>query len=180
MNKYECIFLDRDGTLNSDSGYINKINNFKFYNFTIPALKKLSVEGFQFVIVTNQSGLGRGIIKYEDFDKINKYIIDEFQKYQINLLDIIFCPDHPNSATNRRKPGSGMFLEAKRKYNLNLMDCLMIGDSKIDIIAAEFLGMDMMLVLTGNGKQAFNDLKQYHKITYVVENLKKGAEILCH
>ena len=180
MMRYECIFLDRDGTLNPDSGYINNVDNFIFYNFTIPALKQLSDKGFQFCIITNQSGLNRGIIDYSNFEIINNFIFEEFRKHSIKLLDIYFCPDHPNDATIRRKPGPGMFLEAKEKYNLNLMKCLMIGDSLIDMTAAEFLGMDMMLVLTGNGNKVFNDLKKYHRITYIVDNLKQGADILCH
>ena len=114
-----------------------------------------------------------------NFKEINNFIVEEFKKYSINLLDIIFCPDHPNHATNRRKPGPGMFLEAKEKYKLNLMNCLMIGDSLIDMPAARFLGMDMMLVMTGKGNGALDELGHYHKLTYVVENLKKGAEILC-
>lgn len=178
--KYECIFLDRDGTLNPDPGYISSIDKFSFFNFTIPALKKLSEEGFQFCIITNQSGIGRGLISYNNFKEINNFIVKEFKKYSINLLDIIFCPDHPNHATNRRKPGPGMFLEAKEKYKLNLINCLMIGDSVIDMTAARFLGMDMMLVMTGKGNGALDELGHYHKLTYVVENLKKGAEILCH
>ena len=179
MKQYDCIFLDRDGTLNPDPGYINNIDKFDFYKFTIPALKKMSKNGNRFCIITNQSGLGRGIIDYGNFKKINNHIINEFRKHSIQLLDIYYCPDHPNDASTRRKPGPGMFLEAKERYNLNLMNCLMIGDSIIDIIAGEFLGIETMLVLTGKGKGTLNYVNNYHNVTYIVKNLKEGAEILC-
>ena len=74
MKTYDCIFLDRDGTLNSDSGYISSMEVFSFYNFTIPALKAMSKVGNRFCIVTNQSGVSRGLIKEKVLDEIHSFI----------------------------------------------------------------------------------------------------------
>ena len=71
--KKKLLILDRDGTLNPDPGYINSIDKFSFFDFTIPALKKLSENGFQFCIITNQSGIGRGLISYNNFKEINNF-----------------------------------------------------------------------------------------------------------
>ena len=76
MKKYDCIFLDRDGTLNPDSGYINNIADFNFYSFTIPALKLMSKIN-KFCIVTNQSGVERGLVSVENLFTINEFIILE-------------------------------------------------------------------------------------------------------
>ena len=83
MKKYDCIFLDRDGTINSDSGYISTIKDFKLYDFTIPALKKLARFGNKFCIITNQSGVNRGLIKKEDL--INASLLLKKNKKKIVL-----------------------------------------------------------------------------------------------
>ena len=179
MKKYNCIFLDRDGTLNPDPGYISSLDDFEFYEFTIPALKKISEAGNRFCIVTNQSGVERGFIQKNKLDKIHDFIIEKFKKNNIPLLEIYTCSDHPDKATERRKPGPGMFLEAEADHDLNLLDCLMIGDSVTDIEAGEMMGMDTMLVLTGRGKETMNSLLEYQAPTFIVKNLGEGAEKLC-
>lgn len=177
MKRYNCIFLDRDGTLNPDpGGYISSLNDFSFYDFTIDALKKIAAIGNQFCIITNQSGISRGLIKQERLDEIHSFIKKEFNKNQIPLLDIYVCPDHPDNATEMRKPGSGMFLKAELDYGLHLSDCLMIGDSLADIKAGEMLGMDTMLVLTGRGETTLKELSDFIKPTYVVKNLSGALD----
>ena len=74
MINYDCIFLDRDGTLNPDSGYINSLKDYKFYDFTIPALRLMSKQINQFCIVTNQSGVGRGLVSIGNLKSINNFI----------------------------------------------------------------------------------------------------------
>lgn len=180
MKSYSCIFLDRDGTLNPDPGYINSLEQFKFFDFTIDALKKMAQDGNRFCIVTNQSGIARGIIQQENLDEIHSYIQDEFKKHEIPLLGIYVCEDHPEQATERRKPGPGMFLEAELDHDLDLMNSLIIGDSAADIEAGEMLGMDTMLVLTGRGNETLDFLPEYEMPTYIVTDLAEGAKKICH
>ena len=177
--KYNCIFLDRDGTLNPDPGYISSISSFSFYEFTLKALSRIANKGNVFCIITNQSGVGRGLIEIEDLEEINDFIKREFRSHSINLLDIYYCVDHPNKATQRRKPGVGMFYEAKKDHELSLSDSLMVGDSMIDIVCGKKLNMDTMLVLTGNGEKTLKLLPEKFKPTYIVTNLEEGAELLC-
>ena len=179
MKKYDCIFLDRDGTINYDSGYIRTMRDFKLYDFTIPALKKLSRLGNKFCIITNQSGVNRGLIKKEDLLSIHNFIEQIFEESQIPLLKIYTCFDHPDHSTERRKPGLGMFYEAKNDFGFDLKNCLMIGDSYADIKAGILLEMDTMLVLTGHGERTLNVLKKDEIPKFVAKNINKGVEELC-
>ena len=180
MKKYDCIFLDRDGTLNPDPGYISSLNDFIFFDFTLPALKQLAKAGNRFCIITNQSGISRGLIQQDSLEEIHDFITLEFEKNNIPLLGIYVCSDHPEQATERRKPGPGMFLEAELDHDLNLMDCIMIGDSAADMEAGEMLGLDTMLVLTGRGKETIEFLPEYEMPTFIANDLKEGARKLCH
>lgn len=178
MIKYDAIFLDRDGTINFDPGFVQNVDQFKFYDFAIPALKILSQHDSNFCIISNQSGVGRGLIDINDLRDINSFIRREFIANQINLLEIYVCTDLPDEATDRRKPGTGMFLDAADEYNIELNRCLMIGDSERDLIPAQALGMDTMLVLTGNGHLTLDTLDPLDKPTFVAENILEGAKML--
>ena len=179
MIEYDCIFLDRDGTLNPDIGYINNLKDFEFYDFTIPALRLMSKNNNQFCIVTNQSGVKRGLISIQNLKTINSFIKKEFKKNCIELIDIYMCFDHPDNASNYRKPGAGMFLKAKNDYNLSLSKCLMVGDSSKDMEVGYNLGMETLLVLTGNGKKTLKHLKGTGLITYQAKNIFEGFKQIC-
>jgi len=179
MKKYDCIFLDRDGTLNPDPGYINSLSDFKFFEFAISALSLIAKKDIACCIITNQSGLSRGIIDPTELNKIHDYIRTEFRKLGAKLLDIYVCPDHPSRATSRRKPGPGMFLEAAEAYKLKLNNCLMVGDSMDDIFAGRNLNMETMLVLTGRGRGTIKKLNDNEQPTYVAKNINEGFEQLC-
>ena len=179
MNKkYDCIFLDRDGTINIDPGYISDVKNFKFYDYAFDALQILSKISKKFIIITNQSGVSRGLIEKNKLIEINKFIYKNFSESNINLLKIYYCTDHPEKATNRRKPGVGMFLEASIDFSIELSNCLMIGDTLSDIVPAVNLGMDSMLVLSGKGKTSIERFDKNFKPNYIAENLLTGAKEL--
>ena len=178
MIKYDCIFFDRDGTVNPDPGYISKLRNFEFFDFTIEAMTVLANLSDKFIMVTNQSGVSRGLIKESSLLQINDFIFNELMNNNIPILKIYYCTDHPDSPTNRRKPDVGMFLEASNEFKINLANCLMIGDSLSDIEPAIKLGMDSMLVLTGKGKEQRNSLIKGRTPTYITENILTGARML--
>jgi len=178
MIKYDAIFLDRDGTINFDPGFVQNVDQFKFYDFAIPALKLLSQNGNNFCIISNQSGVGRGLIDINDLRAINVFIRQEFINNHINLLDIYNCTDHPDDASDRRKPGTGMFLEASDDHGIELNRCLMIGDSERDLLPAHLLGMDTLLVLTGNGHLTLDTIASSDKPTFAAENILEGAKML--
>ena len=173
--RYDTIFLDRDGTLNPDPGYISKLSDFSFYNFAISALVKLTQIGNRFCIVTNQSGVKRGLIQQESLDEIHSYIKTIFLEHNIPLVGIYVCIDLTNSASKRRKPEAGMFLEASNAHNIDLKKSLMIGDSFVDIEAGKKLNMDTLLVLTGVGKKTLKSLSQSTQPTFIEDSIYSFA-----
>tara|TARA_Y100001935_G_scaffold228002_1_gene206647 strand:+ start:497 stop:1042 length:546 start_codon:yes stop_codon:yes gene_type:complete len=172
--RYKTIFLDRDGTINFDPGYINKLKNFRFYDFTFDALKLFNDTGSNFCIITNQSGLARGLIKPSELDQINDFIKHSFKKNKLNLLDIYFCADHPDNPSKFRKPNTGMFDMAIKDHGVEIKNSLIIGDNLCDIQAGNRLGVDTMLVLTGKGQQVRSSKKI--QPTYVAKNILVGAK----
>ena len=175
---YDTIFLDRDGTLNPDPGYIDSLEHYRFYDFTLEALQLLARHGYRFCIVTNQSGVARGLIKPENLAEIHQFIEETFQTQGIPLLGIYQCTDHPQEISEHRKPAPGMFLDAAADHGIVLPASLMIGDAVSDMEAGVKLGMDTMLVSTGKGKETKTLLKDRFYPTYVVENLLAGARQL--
>lgn len=175
MKQYDTIFLDRDGTLNFDSGYINSIHQFNFYDFTMDALKQLRDAGNRFCIITNQSGIGRGVVDIDKLGEIHDFILNQFYKNDLNLLGIYFCPDHPNDFTENRKPGIGMFKQAAKDHGINLTNSIMIGDAISDIEAGINSKMDTILVLTGRGKDSQQKLGSITP-TFISENLWESAK----
>ena len=90
------------------------------------------------------------------------------------------CFDHPDNASINRKPGPGMFLKAKKEYNLKLSKCLMVGDSISDMEAGKNLGMETMLVLTGEGQKTLKNFRHKKSISYFADNIYEGFKQLCH
>ena len=178
INKYECIFLDRDGTINFDPGYISDVKDLKFYDYTFKALRLLKSLTKSFIVITNQSGVSRGIIKEKKLIEINSFIHSKFLENKLNLLDIYYCTDLPGNGSTFRKPGVGMFLQASKKHDIDLTNCIMIGDSYIDIVPANELGMRSLFVLSGNGKKDLNKFNHSFKPDYIAEDLFLGAEHL--
>ena len=178
MMKYECIFFDRDGTINYDPGYISNLKYFKFFEFSIKAMTLLTNVSDKFIMITNQSGVGRGLIDEVDLLDINNFIMQELTGNNIPLIKIYYCTDHPDLASDRRKPGLNMFLEASKDFDINLGNCLMIGDSVSDIEPAVNLGMDSMLVKTGNGENHQHKIIDSKKPKYITKNILSGARLL--
>tara|TARA_B100000925_G_scaffold175219_1_gene132081 strand:+ start:391 stop:936 length:546 start_codon:yes stop_codon:yes gene_type:complete len=178
ISKYDCIFLDRDGTINFDPGYISSVKDFKFYDYTFKALKLLKPLTKSFIIITNQSGVSRGIIEEINLIEINSFIHSKFLKNKLNLLDIYYCTDLPGNRSTFRKPEKGMFLQASSEHNIDLAQCIMIGDSYTDIVPANELGMSSLFVLSGNGKKDLHKFDNLCKPDQIAKNLFLGAKDL--
>ena len=147
----KTIFLDRDGVINKEIGYLYKIEDFQFINGVFEACQYFNQLGYQIIIVTNQSGISRGYYSESDFQIITRWMLSEFKINYINILDIFYCPHMPESECNCRKPRPGMLIEAQNKYNINMEESWMIGDSERDIIAANSAGIkNTILVKSGH------------------------------
>ncbi|WP_456479205.1 D-glycero-beta-D-manno-heptose 1,7-bisphosphate 7-phosphatase [Nautilia sp.] len=139
----KAAFLDRDGVINVDTGYVGKIEDFKFKEGIFELLKLLQDLDFALFVVTNQSGIARGYYTEKDFYKLTEWMIDEFRKKGIEIKDVRFCPHHPDitGMCECRKPKPGMILDLAEKYGVDLKNSIMIGDSDRDLEAAKRAGI---------------------------------------
>jgi len=132
----KAIFLDRDGVINKEVNYLYKIENFEFINGIFESCLYFQNLGYIIIIITNQSGISRDFYSDNDYQKLSAWMLEEFSKHGIIIQDIFYCPHGPESNCRCRKPKPGMFIEAKKKHNINMKESWMIGDSEIDIRSA--------------------------------------------
>ncbi|MEO7932263.1 MAG: HAD family hydrolase [Chthoniobacterales bacterium] len=144
-----AIFLDRDGTLMEEVGYCTKAKHVRVFSNASNSLHRLRKDGYLTIIITNQSGIGRGLILEEDYQKVhNEFLLQVGPE----LVDwTYFCPDHPDRPTPRRKPCIGMIEEAVRDFHIDLTRSWMIGDKASDIECGKAAGLKTILVATGYG-----------------------------
>lgn len=155
MKKY--IFLDRDGVINIDTGYVYKWQFFEYCEGSIAALKKLIINDYNIIIVTNQSGIARGYFTEADYQLLSQKIRNDLNQYGIDILEIFHCPHHPSgkikaytTACLCRKPNPGLILKAAYKYNIQLQQSIMIGDKLTDIEAAKKSGIGTSYLIDKN------------------------------
>ena len=140
-----AVFLDRDGTLMHDTGYVGDPASVEVYPGVSEALLRLKSAGFKTIIVTNQSGIPRGYFTETDFHKVQA----RFETLVgPGLIDAVYyCAEHPDHATDRRKPGPGMLLEGARDLSLDLARSWMVGDRAGDVEAGVRAGVRTILAL---------------------------------
>ena len=162
MTANRAIFLDRDGTLNVDTGYISRIEDLKIIDGTMTALRRFRDSGFLNIIITNQSGVSRGFFTEDELHKINDELSYRLSEDGVSLIDEIFySPYHIDGVVERykvdshdRKPGTGLITKAASKRNIDLKESFFIGDSLTDMQCANNAGLKKILVATGNGMDA--------------------------
>ncbi len=143
------IFLDRDGTLNPDPGYIKSPDQFELFPGVPEALAKLKRAGARLIIVTNQSGVARGLMSQDDLAAIHAKLNALLDRAGASLDAIYFCPHHPNDGCDCRKPNRGMIDQAVRERGVDLERAYLIGDHVRDIELAKCIGARSILVTTG-------------------------------
>jgi len=146
----QAIFLDRDGTLIKDSGFLRDPAKVEIYSFTVEALKLLQ-EKFDLFIVTNQCGIANGILSEKEVEKVNKFIIDTLKTNGIDIKDCYACPHAIGAGCKCRKPQTFFAEQAAANYGLDLSRSYVIGDHLSDINFAKAFGGHGIYVLTGHG-----------------------------
>ena len=173
----KAIFLDRDGTLNEDTLYPHKIEHFELLPGVIDGLKKLS-KNYIFIIITNQSGIGRGIYKEEDFHNFNNHLISKLKKAGIEIKKTYYCPHHPDENCDCRKPHTKNIKDAAKEFDIDIKNSWAIGDHPPDIKMGLDAGTKTIFMLTGHGKQHIDEIKGVLKPNYIAENFLKAAEFI--
>ena len=168
----KTIFLDRDGVINKEINYLHKIEDFEFINGVFEACQYLESLNYKIIITTNQSGISRGYYTENDFQKITKWMLSQFNNNNIDILDVIHCPHLPSDFCDCRKPKPGMLLSAKTKHNIDMENSWIIGDRENDIQAANNAGIiNTILVKSGheideinsNSKFTLDSIKDVHQ-----------------
>ena len=157
-----AVFLDRDGTLNVERGYLSRPEQLELLPGVPRALLRLREAGFLLIVVTNQSIIARGLASEAQIDKVNRRLEDELEKSGASLDAIYVCPHHPSPGSQRpradltivcdcRKPEPGLLTRACKDFDIDLSRSWMIGDHTRDIETARRAGLRSVLVKTGHG-----------------------------
>jgi len=170
----KTIFLDRDGVINKEINYLHKIDDFEFIDGVFETCQYLISLDYQIIVITNQSGISRGYYTEKDFQIITEWMIAEFQKNDIIILDIFHCPHLPNSNCNCRKPKPGMLLDAKYKHNIDMQNSWLIGDKEIDIIAANSSGITNTILVKSGHK--INEVDS--KAKYFLDSIQQSKQVI--
>ncbi len=166
MNK--AIFLDRDGVINYDYGFIYKWSEFKFIDGVIKALQILTNYGFKIFIITNQSGIARGFYSTNDLEILHKQMLNYLSKRSININEVFYCPHHEKGKSKEyainclcRKPKPGMLLLAKDKYNINMKESYLVGDKISDLQAGWNAGVRCCYLVRKNGTDNYPKFESF-------------------
>lgn len=169
------IFLDRDGTLIEEVGYGHRLEDYALLPGAIDALRALRDAGYRFAIVTNQSGIGRGIFKREDYDRFHGRLLDDLAAAEISIEKTYMCPHAPTESCACRKPKPASLHDAQRELGANLRESWVVGDHVKDVALAANAGCRGILVRTGHGEEERVQLGET-PVDAVVADLREAAD----
>ena len=170
-SKSRAVFVDRDGTLIHDADYCSDPSQVKAFEGAAAALRQLKDAGFKIIVITNQSGIGRGFFSEEQYRAVEAEVSRQLGD---GLIDATyFCPDAPDRPTTCRKPAPGMVLEAAKDHHVDLSRSFLIGDKEIDAECAHNAGVRAIRVRTG-----FDKTTEGSCADWVAEDLQAAAEII--
>lgn len=156
MTRRRAVFLDRDGVIIKDKGFVHRVEDVEFIPGAVEAIRQLHDHGFLVVVVTNQSGIGRGYYTEQDFLRVTDFINKELVRAGTRIDATYFCPHHPTEGIGPyrvececRKPKSGMLRRAAQELNIDLRGSFMVGDRDVDVLAGLGAGVRPIHIATG-------------------------------
>jgi D-glycero-D-manno-heptose 1,7-bisphosphate phosphatase len=169
--KSPAVFVDRDGTIMHDADYCSRSDQVRVFDGAAAALHRLKDAGYKIIVITNQSGLGRGFFTEQDYRAVEAEVRRQLGN---GLIDATyFCPDVPGQPSQCRKPAPGMVLQAAREQDVDLSRSFLIGDKEIDAECARNAGVRAIRVRTG-----FDKATDGSRAEWVAEDLPAAAEII--
>jgi D-glycero-D-manno-heptose 1,7-bisphosphate phosphatase len=188
-NFRRAAFLDRDGVINVDLGYVARQEDFHFVPGVLDAARELARRGFALVVITNQSGIARGMYTEDDFHRLTRWMRERFAEAGAPLAGVYFCPHHPTEGQGRyrvnctcRKPAPGMLLAAAHELGLALSRSVLFGDRRSDLEAAHAAGVPQRILLGTDGRGAPDDAEDGGLATARFGSLADavGSPLLAH
>lgn len=173
MNK--AVFLDRDGTINKDKGYLYRIEDFEFIPGSIEGLKIFQDAGYKLILITNQSGIARGYYTEKDYKVLTEWLLRQFYDVGIEIARCYYCPHHPEAKILKyrfececRKPAISLFQKAVNDFNLDLDNCIAIGDRVRDCCICKYSKCKGYIVGNTEDKKTISAIKKYkiENVTY--------------
>ena len=183
--KRPAVFLDRDGTINEQMGYINHISRFILLPDAARSIKRLNEQDIPVIVVTNQSGLARGYFPDSLLKDVHKKMIDQLNEHDAHVDGIYICPHHPEAVEEKyrekclcRKPKSGLFTQAAEELQIDLERSFVVGDRWSDLKAAAHCGATGILVLTGYGRGDYEYIgpQQTLQPQFIAETLSNAVD----
>lgn len=175
-----AVFLDRDGTINRDVGYLSKLEKLYLYHGAAKAIKLFSQLGFKVIVVSNQSGIGRGFVKKIELQKINRRLTEQLAKKGARIDAFYICPHLPEDGCSCRKPKIGLIKKAAKDFNLDLPRSYLIGDKLSDIeMGRNGKFKEAILVRTGLGQKELRRAREINfKLGPVARDILAAARII--
>jgi D-glycero-D-manno-heptose 1,7-bisphosphate phosphatase len=177
LGPLKTVFLDRDGVINRDSpAYIKCWAEFVFIPGSLDAIARLTRAGIAVIVITNQSAINRGMVPLAELENMHRRMRQAIAGAGGRITDIFYCPHRPDEGCDCRKPKPGLIMAARKRYGIDLTRAVMVGDSVRDIQAGMAAGCRTVLVQTGNGKTAIQDLKAAGRSPdHVASDLNRAA-----
>jgi len=152
--KKKALFLDRDGVINVDHGYVHTPDNFEFIDGIFELVVAANQAGYLVIVVTNQAGIGRGYYTIDKFNHLTDWMSDRFAEQGAQIDAVYFCPHHPEMGVNEylrhcdcRKPAPGMIRKAELEHSIDLKNSILIGDHFSDVKAANAAGIKTAILI---------------------------------
>jgi D-glycero-D-manno-heptose 1,7-bisphosphate phosphatase len=172
-----AVFLDRDGTINEEMGYINHLSRFRVFPQAAPAIRRLNEAGLKVVVISNQSGAARGYFPLAFVEEVQRHLSRLLADGGARLDGLYVCTHHPRAGCSCRKPNPELILRAARDLDLDLKRSYLVGDRYTDVQTAANAGVKGVLVLTGYGRGEFEFIRSQSAVqpVYVARDLEGAA-----
>lgn len=180
----KAVFLDRDGTLNFDPGYLGNPDDLELYPDAGQVLSDLKNKyHFKLIVISNQSGVARGLVTEEQVKSVNDALNKKLSNFDVQIDAFYYCPFHPDFSSADdclcRKPAPKMIFDSAKEFNIDLLKSYLIGDSDVDIKAGAAANVKTILVKTGYGAESISILQNGNYFpSFVAENLTEAYNFI--
>lgn len=182
------IFLDRDGTINEEVNYLSSPEHIKLLPGSADAIHEANLLGFPVFVITNQSGIARGLFSEQQLQEIHQHLLSVLEQHDAHITAIYYCPHHPEwgSGANRndcecRKPKTGMIMNAVRDFDVDPKESFVVGDRMVDVQTGIAVGARSILVMTGYGREELELCRKSGvAIDHVADNLYEAMQFIKH